>query len=392
MKKVLSLFDGASCAQFALRKNGVKADYYASEIDEYAMKIANKNFPGTKQIGDITALRNGDLPKDIDLLVAGFPCQDLSSASNNGKGLKGERSGLFYELVRVLNAVKPRYFIIENVKPRNAADQTIITNLLGVHPIMLDSQIVSAQRRKRLYWTNIPNIKPPELVPSKIYPDNKIGLVIADILEPDAVRKVVNIAPERLIKTSYGVRWNGYEQKRKPEALCAHFTNVKNGGLVASKLRSKTNIVRGSNYGLQGNYAIESDRKHNALINSNLKQNVNIVIDHNSHTNRAISIKNKFPTIKASRPDGMNKVLINCDDVRIEQLTWLEIERLQGFPDFATDLGDDNRVEARGRAIGNGFQINIFAHILSFLAGNPEPIERSENLLIGEQRGLFASF
>lgn len=453
--KVLSLFDGASCAQIALRKIGITPeDYFSSEIDDYAMKITNKNFPRTKQIGDITQIRNEDLPKNIDLLIGGSPCQGLSTANNDGKGLEDERSALFWRYVEILNIVKPRYFVLENVRPRFAKDETAMTNAMGVHPVMLDAQTVSAQRRRRLFWTNIPNVKKPQIVPSRIYPDNKIGLVIADILEPDAQRRIVNVAPERIIKTSYGIRWNQFQngaQSRK-----AVDTNKK-GFTVDTGINRKYgyNVVQGSNYGLQGNQVFDESNKHNALIVKNTsrdamivrkkggydenpqgqnaksvdqksdplfaertRQKANIVIDHNSQTNRAIAIGNKFPTVKASRPEQAGKILIDHNsqqsrafhldgkspclpahrtqtrakiihDLRIEQLTWTEIERLQGMLDGYTDLGEDNRVEQRGRSIGNGFQCDIVAHLLSFMLGNPKPVERRFEILIGEQILLF---
>lgn len=387
--RVFSVFDGLSCVRLALRKNGIESDYFASEIDEHAIKITAKNFADTKQVGDITKLRNGDLPRDIDLLIGGSPCQGLSSANNKGEGLKDKRSALFFRFVEVLNIIKPRYFVLENVRPKIPNNQTTMTNLMGVHPVMLDAQAVSAQRRKRLFWTNIPNVKKPRLVPSHIFPENKIGLVIADILEPDAERRIVKVEPERLIKTSYGYRWN-QNNKKQPQGMSAQETKEKDFSLVSSNLKNKSFIVRSSNYGLQGNYAVESKNKHNALINSNLRGNVNVVIDHNSQQNRAFDTLTKHGTLPAARTTS--KTIFVFDDLRIEQLTWTEIERLQGLPDGYTDLGAENRVEARGRAIGNGFQVDIVAHLLSFMKGNPEPVKRSREILIGEQNFLFEDF
>lgn len=156
---VLSLFDGMSCGQIALDKLGIKVDnYFASEIDKHAIQVTQKNYPNTKQIGSVVDVKGEDLPK-IDLLFGGSPCQSFSSAGN-GKGFEGE-SGLFFEFVRVLKETKPKYFLLENVVMKKEW-QDIITEALGVYPININSSLVSAGHRKRLYWTNIPNIEQPK--------------------------------------------------------------------------------------------------------------------------------------------------------------------------------------------------------------------------------------
>ena len=149
---VLSLFDGMSCGQIALEKVGIKIDnYFASEIDKYSMQVTKKNYPNTKHIGNVIKIKGKDLPK-IDLLIGGSPCQSFSSFGN-GKGLDG-KSGLFFEFVRLLKETKPKYFLLENVNMKKEWQQ-IITNELGVKPIKFNSNLVSAQNRDRLYWTNI---------------------------------------------------------------------------------------------------------------------------------------------------------------------------------------------------------------------------------------------
>lgn len=157
---VLSLFDGMSCGQIALNKAGIKYDnYFASEIDEPAIKVTQHNYPKTIQLGDVTKIKVENLPK-IDLLIGGSPCQDLSKAKTDGQGLNGERSGLFWEYVRILKETKPKYFLLENVKMKKQW-QDIISKELGCEPIKINSNLVSAQNRERLYWTNIPNITQP---------------------------------------------------------------------------------------------------------------------------------------------------------------------------------------------------------------------------------------
>jgi len=171
---VLSLFDGLSCGSVALERAGIKVNnYYASEVDKWAIQIANKNYPDIIQLGDVLGVKGKDLPK-IDLLIGGSPCQDLSFAGK-GKGLiKGDRSSLFYQYVRLLKECKPKYFLLENVRMKQEY-QDIISDLLGVQPIKINSSLVSAQNRVRLYWTNIPNVTQPE----------DKGLKLKDILEID---------------------------------------------------------------------------------------------------------------------------------------------------------------------------------------------------------------
>jgi len=156
---VLSLFDGMSCGQIALNKLGIKYDnYFASEIDENAIKITQHNYPNTKQIGSVVDVKGEDLPK-IDLLIGGSPCQSFSNAGK-GQGFDGE-SGLFWEFVRVLKETKPKYFLLENVIMKKEWEQ-VITDALGVEPIKINSSLVSAAHRNRLYWTNIPDVSLPK--------------------------------------------------------------------------------------------------------------------------------------------------------------------------------------------------------------------------------------
>ena len=170
---VLSLFDGMSCGQIALDKLGIKVDnYFASEIKPHAIKVAQHNYPNTQQVGDVTKLNGYKLPK-IDLLIGGSPCQNLSNAQWNGQrnGLEGVKSGLFYEYVRLLKETNPKYFLLENVKMKKEY-QDIISGVLGVQPININSKLVSAGMRNRLYWTNIPNVNQP----------SKVDISLKDIL------------------------------------------------------------------------------------------------------------------------------------------------------------------------------------------------------------------
>jgi len=180
---ILSLFDGISCGQLALKRAGVPVDrYYASEIEPNAIKVTQHNFPDTIQVGDVTKLKGSDLPK-IDLLIGGSPCQSISGLGDKS-GLGG-KSGLFYEYLRLLHETEPKWFLLENVRGNKQAVAEI-TKLMGVEPVLVNSALVSAQQRNRLYWTNIPFQQPEDK-----------GVVLRDILEPGIPKQAV-LTPGRL--------------------------------------------------------------------------------------------------------------------------------------------------------------------------------------------------
>lgn len=149
--KVLSLFDGISCARVAFERVGIPVTYYSCEIDKNAIRVSNKNYPDIVRLGDVR--RVAGFP--VDLLIGGSPCNDLSIGKQERKGLEGEKSSLFWEFVRILKECKPKWFVLENVASMSSKDRDIITAELGVLPVMIDASLVSAQCRKRLFWSNI---------------------------------------------------------------------------------------------------------------------------------------------------------------------------------------------------------------------------------------------
>lgn len=160
---VLSLFDGMACGRIALERANIKVDnYYSSEIKEYAIKVANKNYPQDEKnrLGDITKINGYSLPK-IDLLIGGSPCQDFSGANRERLGTDGIKSGLFFEYVRLLKETNPRYFLLENVRMKKE-HQDFISEVIGCEPIIINSELVAPHLRHRLYWTNIPFNEMPE--------------------------------------------------------------------------------------------------------------------------------------------------------------------------------------------------------------------------------------
>lgn len=184
---VLSLFDGMSCGQIALNRAGLAYDvYYASEIDKHAIKVTQHNYPNTVQLGDVTKITTDNAPK-IELLIGGSPCQGFSFAGSE-LNFNDPRSKLFFEYVRLLRELKPKWFLLENVVMKQEY-QDVITKYLGVQPMMINSSLVSAQNRKRLYWTNIPFSLPED-----------IGVMLSDVVgesitlpaSPVFVRCIIN--------------------------------------------------------------------------------------------------------------------------------------------------------------------------------------------------------
>jgi DNA (cytosine-5)-methyltransferase 3A len=206
---VLSLFDGISAARVALERAGIKVDrYYASEIKPHAIKIAQAMFPDTIQLGDVTTIDFHILPK-IDFIVFGSPCQDLSCANSEQRGLEGERSGLFFKAVEAIRICKPRWFLMENVASMKLGEKNKISLALGefytndllamyCEPVGINSRLVSAQMRNRLYWCNW-NVSQPK----------DRGIILQDVLEQDG--DALNEKSYALL-ANYGVGYSGNRQ------------------------------------------------------------------------------------------------------------------------------------------------------------------------------------
>ena len=243
--QILSLFDGIGCAyQAALRAGLVVEAYDASEVDKYAIKVAEKNIPIYNNIADVKEVSG--FPYVYDLLIGGSPCQDLSIAKKGRQGLKGERSSLFWEYVRILKEAKPKYFVLENVASMKKDDRDIITETLGVEPIMINAALVSAQQRKRLFWTNIPNIDQPE----------DRGIYLIDILEDEVDAKYnVNISEKYGLK---GYCDNGGKSKSLTASMYKGYGNdgvtLVNSTAKIGNIRKLTPIECERLQGLPDNY------------------------------------------------------------------------------------------------------------------------------------------
>ncbi len=245
---ILSLFDGISCGQLALKRAGISVNkYYASEINPHSIKITLKNFPNTICLGDVTKLIISKIETPIDCIIAGSPCENLSitacDRSNVYSGLAGQKSKLFFNFLNILKLVNPKYFMLENVASMTEDNKKIISDMLNISPILIDSADFSAQERKRLYWTNIPIINFP----------NKNTLVLKDILETTVdskyfYNKPFEIHPDKRVIATLQV--NTTEMCKRiysPNYKCATLTAVRGGYqekkiLLNDKVRKLTPI------------------------------------------------------------------------------------------------------------------------------------------------------
>lgn len=340
--KVLSLFDGISCARVALDRLGYEVDYWSSEVDKYAIQIAQKNWPDTKQLGDIKQIDGytGYHFDDIDLLIGGSPCQDLSIAKKDRKGLAGERSGLFYEYVRILNEIKPKYFVLENVNsmPKEAKEQ--ISEILGVQPIMINAALVSAQNRKRLFWTNILGVTQPA----------DRGILLRDVLEDKVDESFYVKDKSNTIRTSG--RGSGIDDKHNWDTIrIGQLNKGGQGDRIYSPDGKSVNLSangggRGAKTGL---YCI-------GIIPESIKPKGNYL-----PRERVFSTGGKFRAISTV---SNQQPYIERDSI-IRKLTPLECTRLQSLPDGYVEAGVSNT--QKYKALGNAFNVEVVRHILSFM-------------------------
>ena len=354
---VLSCFDGMSCGRIALDRAGIKVDnYYASEIDKYAIQIATKNYPYTKHIGSVVDVKASDLPK-IDLLIGGSPCQGFSFA---GKQLnfEDERSKLFFEFVRLLKECKPKYFLLENVKMKQEW-QDVISNHLGIEPVEIDSALFSAQQRKRLYWTNIP-IK-------EIDTRNK-DLVIADVLNVDVINTRQNKILMHKQDTKVKLRKN-YINKQELALFIKSYKNKTINEIAEYCNAPKTMVehwFRNDNSFSIPDVEYWFKLKECLNIDSNKfdKQITEFEIKSCSFdmAKRIYHIDGKHPTLTTLSGVGQRKTITDGTDMF--QLMPIHCERLQTVPDNYTEGVSNNQ---RFKMLGNGWTVDVVAHIFKGL-------------------------
>ena len=392
---VLSLFDGMSCGQIALNQLGIKVDkYYASEIDKYAITIAKKNFPNTIHLGDVTTVKAEDL-EPIDLLIGGSPCQGFSFAGRQ-LNFDDPRSALFFEFVRLLKECKPKYFLLENVRMKQQY-QDVITEHLGVKPIMINSALVSAQNRVRLYWTNIPNITQPQ----------DKGLILKDILEnledvdplKDTERnqrhcKEVDEKSLCMTSTMYkGAGNNGMTLVpiKNPERIKERTTYYqfdvsgkgynsqqdrvrkldKPSGTLAAQAASIPKILCGA---FRGRYYDHEGKRtdHKESVAGKTTQHLEIRDDEKTNTLTTVQkdnvlVREKSKTVRTGGRGSYDRhewdsVGNKGTELYYRKLTPTECERLQTVPDGYTEGVSNTQ---RYKMLGNGWTVEVIKHIFS---------------------------
>jgi DNA-cytosine methyltransferase len=330
---VLSLFDGMSCGQIALNKAGIKyGQYYASEIKAHAIKVTQHNYPNTIQLGDVRNIQPENLPK-IDLLIGGSPCQDFSLANKERKGLQGEKSGLFFEYLRLLKALKPKYFLLENVAMTDK-NMELISQYMGTYPVNINSELVSAQMRNRFYWTNIGpesfdlfgfrycRIPEPK--------DKKIKL--QSILESGFVQmeksRCILESESRPLKQQHKMAHRFFNK-----AFCTLVTKDKETYLRVKEATTIGFVDIGDNEAVDLSYPT-------------------------SETRRGRSMKDKSNCLLR------NNEYFVFQDGDLRYFTQTELERLQTVPEGYTSILKRNEAAC---LLGDGWTVDVIAHILSYI-------------------------
>jgi len=377
MINVLSCFDGLSGGQIALEKSGIEVNkYFASEIDKYAIAVAKYHYPNTIHLGDIKTIDAAALPK-IDLMLAGSPCTDLSFAGL-GKGLvEGEQSSLFFDWWRLVQQLKPKYIFLENVRMKQEY-KAMISELLGFDPIAINSALVSAQNRHRLYWLGVRDGDTYKAVSIEQPKDRDI--VLPDILEDglDDTWRLSNQAQDRARNNprsraftpdqekSGALLSNQYKQSTDGLYAC-----IKGGRIVN---RRKLDGVRKDNQldlPLEAYLEGRQDDKSNCL---STVQKDNVLIS---------KIRDKSKAVRVGGRGSYDRhEWDSVDELHWRKLTPLECERLQTVPDGYTQYGDfggekfdkdGNFIRyttkpvsnsQRYKMLGNGWTIDVIAHIL----------------------------
>ena len=385
---VLSLFDGISCARVALNRAGIPVKTYsACEIDKHAIKVSAKQYPDIVHLGDVRELTS--LPDPIDLLIGGSPCQDLSIAKKGRQGLKGDRSGLFWEYVRLWKLLRPSFFVLENVASMPKEDKDIITQTLGVEPIMINASLVSAQSRKRLFWTNLPVSQPADR-----------GILLKDILESEVdasydVTKPFTATAQTGRNATKKLGFLGehdhqakrvYDAEGKSPALnvvCNSMIKVGHIGTTEGQAnrvystdgKSVTLSANGGGGGAKTGlywttppfpiHVPEGESTEPVRVGHEqrrkLKNGKRADDDPNIEPVRRIETRNddKCGTLTTILKDNH---VVHVQTSRIRKLTPVECERLQGLPDGYTEGIAKTQ---RYKCLGNAFNVDVVAHILS---------------------------
>lgn len=373
---VLSLFDGMSCGQIALERAGIKVDkYFASEIDKYAIQVAKHNYPNMQHIGDVTKVKASELPK-IDLLIGRSPCQGFSFA---GKQLNFDdpRSKLFFEFVRLLKECNPKYFLLENVKMKKEY-QDVITQHLGVEPIEINSNLLSAQNRKRIYWTNILGVTIP----------NDKGILLKDIVHEN-----------ESIDTALNGNYAEWFAKNAEFQLGKKYCSLSPEKAITMTARQYASWNGNYWFEILSEYIVPFD-KTLQILDKEVKRGKVGYFRKDSQANRVYYIHDKAITLTGEAGGGaakMGQYLFGCitpDRIEkrqngqrfndgkkfytltaqdkhgvliegyIRKLTPIECERLQTVSDNYSAIVSNSQ---RYKMLGNGWTVDVIAHIFSYI-------------------------
>jgi DNA (cytosine-5)-methyltransferase 3A len=412
---VLSLFDGMSCGQQALERAGIKVDnYFASEIDKYAIQVTMANYPNTNQLGNVVNVDGYSLPK-IDILIGGSPCQSFSFAGkrkgmstkdeqeiltlNHYLELKSEgfefegQSYLFWEYMRLLNEVKPKYFLLENVMMGEKWEK-VLSKAIGVKPIMINSALVSAQNRQRLYWTNI-GLEPQGLfgdLETIIHQPKDKGILLKDILEQNVSDKyfLTEKGVDRII--SYNNSERSLNDNGKSLCLAAgYFKQGRDNQLIVDNSINADMVFNNKRLN-QTISKHQNDLKHGTLIDS---YNQSIHIDKSITISTRVNASNSTHIVDnqkilggdfrydegfrwrengksgtlATKGGGSGSDISGCalaklDNSTIRRLTPIECERLQTVNENYTAHVSDSQ---RYKMLGNGWTVDVIVHILNYI-------------------------
>lgn len=369
---VLSLFDGMACGRIALEKLGIKVDkYFSSEIDKYAMEIAKKNYPDIIHVGDVQDVSYPETfdGHKIDLIMGGSPCQGFSFAGQR-LNFDDPRSKLFFEYARLVKECKPKYFLLENVRMKQES-QDVITEILGVEPVAINSRLVSAQNRYRLYWTNIPFDGQPE----------DKGLLLKDIIEDAFTDRNKSYCLDA--SYSKGGNLETYFEKHRrqlvfsKDGLC-HIGNadikghdsIKRVYHPEGKSPTLTTCTGGHREpkvacgASRGRYLIDGKRMDGKIKTAGLTTQM-LEVRSDDKTNTLTTVL-KDNLITEGLEKGSRQPIKECLG-KWRKLTPIECERLQTVPDNYTEGVSNTQ---RYKMLGNGWTVDVIAHIFKGLSAD----------------------
>ena len=345
--KILSIFDGISACQVALKNLGIEYDYFAAEIDKYAISVTKNNFPNTIHLGDVKLINGYDY-KDVELLCGGSPCQSFSIAGSQ-KGFEDPRGQLFWEYVRILNEVKPKFFIFENVNSMKQRDKDIISKAFGFEPIVINSSLLTAQQRKRLFYVGALQEDGTYKKVEIEQPQDK-GILLKDILESGLPYQ----EKAHSLTASYNgaVFWNSLEKKQR--------------SMIAEPIvYSPYNQTLNKNH---KSYSVGTNPQcYTATAGQLVVEPIRLgQIGKGGQGDRIYSVQGKSVCLSANgsgrgAKTGLYKIDLLDGDYHIRKLTVNECCRLQGFPDGFCD--SVSRTQGY-KALGNSFTVPVIEHIL----------------------------